>query len=195
MFVIFKLLETRTLGAFVVFFVFFCCCIFFIFFLSFWTFVFFVVVVFLSFCHHYHNHMVNIYYHTNFCSNLTIFQFRSRSRRGGGHFGSSPLMDTLFWSLDNLSVTWLNLLRRLGFVQTPPPVGTLAQIWVLFLPMPLVGAWVNRWQVSPLLPPLPLPHLQIFVSLRYRTFLLGTENVVGGMGLWLSMPFCLMSLL
>ena len=24
---------------------------------------------------HYHNWGVNIYYHTNFCSNLTIFQF------------------------------------------------------------------------------------------------------------------------
>ena len=48
--------------------------------------------------------------------------------------------------------------------------------------MPLAGAWVNRWQVSPPLPPLPLPfpHLQSFVSLRYRTFLLGTENAVGG---------------
>ena len=56
--------------------------------------------------------------------------------------------------------------------------------------MPLAGAWVNRWQVSPPLP-LPLPHLQSFVSLRYRTFLLGTENAVGGgMGLWLSMPSC-----
>ena len=29
----------------------------------------------MSFCHHYHKHGVNIYYHTNFCSNLTIFQF------------------------------------------------------------------------------------------------------------------------
>ena len=58
--------------------------------------------------------------------------------------------------------------------------------------MPLAGAWVNRWQVSPPpLPPLPpFPHLQSFVSLRYRTFLLGTENAVGGMGLWLSMPSC-----
>ena len=31
-----------------------------------------------------------------------------------------------------ISVTWLNLLRRLGFGQTPPPVGTPAQIWVFF---------------------------------------------------------------
>ena len=42
--------------------IFFCCC--YIFFLS-----------FLSFSHHYHNHGVNIYYHTNLCSNPTIFQF------------------------------------------------------------------------------------------------------------------------
>ena len=48
----------------------------------------------------------------------------------------------------------------------------------LFLPTPAsVAAWVFRWQVSPLP---PLPHLQSFVSLRYRTFLLGTENAVGG---------------
>ena len=31
-----------------------------------------------------------------------------------------------------VSVTWLNLLRRLGFGQTPPPVGTPAQIWAFF---------------------------------------------------------------
>ena len=94
------------------FFVFF---VFFVFlsFLSFCLFVFFVLLyfvffvffVFLTFCHHHHNHMINIYYHTICCSNPTIFQFRSRSRRGGGHFGSSPLMDTLFWSLDNLSLS------------------------------------------------------------------------------------------
>ena len=60
------------------------------------------------------------------------------------------------------------------------------QAW--FLPMPLAGAWVNRWTFSSLPP--PLPHLQSFVSLRYRTFLLGTENAMGGMGLWLSMPSC-----
>ena len=48
--------------------------------------------------------------------------------------------------------------------------------------MPLAGAWVNRWQVSLPPLPLPLPHLQSFVSLRYRTFLLGTENAVGGHG-------------
>ena len=64
----------------------------------------------------------------------------------------------------------------------------------LFLPTPPPrGAWVFRWQVSP---PLPLPHLQFFVSLRYRTFLLGTENAVGGggMGLWQCMPSCFYSL-
>ena len=61
--------------------------------------------------------------------------------------------------------------------------------------MPLAGAWVNRWQVSPPplppLPPLPLPlpHLQSFVSLRYRTFLLGTENAVGG-GAWVFGCLC-----
>ena len=50
-----------------------------------------------------------------------------------------------------------------------------------FLPThPPRGAWVFRCQVSPPLPPLPLPHLQSFVSLRYRMFLLGTENAVGG---------------
>ena len=54
-------------------------------------------------------------------------------------------------------------------------------LFVIFLPMPPPrGAWVFRWQVSP--PPPPLPHLQIFVSLRYRKFLLGTENAVGGRG-------------
>ena len=48
----------------------------------------------------------------------------------------------------------------------------------MFLPTPAsVAPWVFRWQVSPLP---PLPHLQSFVSLRYRTFLLGTENAMGG---------------
>ena len=57
---------------------------FFSFFLSFFLFSFllfclfvflpYFLFVFLSFCHHYHNHGVNIYYHTNFSSNLTIFQ-------------------------------------------------------------------------------------------------------------------------
>ena len=54
------------------------------------------------------------------------------------------------------------------------------QTWSIFLPTPLAGAWVNRWTFSP--PPLLLSHLQIFVSLRYRTFMLGTENAVGGHG-------------
>ena len=38
-----------------------------------------------------------------------------------------------------------------------------------------------------------LSHLQSFVSLRYRMFLLGTENAVGGggVGLWQCMPSCL----
>ncbi len=49
-----------------------------------------------------------------------------------------------------------------------------------FLPTPLAGAWVNRWTFSP--PLLLLSHLQSYVSLRYRTFLLGTENAVGGLG-------------
>ena len=41
------------------------------------------------------------------------------------------------------------------------------------------GVWVFRWTFSP--PPLLLlSHLQSFVSLRYRTFMLGTENAVGG---------------
>ena len=69
--------------------------------------------------------------------------------------------------------------------------------FITFLPMPLAGAWVNRWTFSSLPPPLllpPLPHLQSFVYLRYRTFLLGTENAMGGMGLWLSMPSCLLQL-
>ena len=54
---------------------------------------------------------------------------------------------------------------QMHFLPTPPPR----------------GAWVFRWTFSslpPLLP--PLPHLQSFVSLRYRMFLLGTENAVGG---------------
>ena len=83
---------------FFVFFVFLSFCLF-----VFLSFLSFCLFIFLSFCHHYHNHVVNIYYHTNFCSNPTIFQFQSRSRRG--HFGSSPLMDTLFWNLDNLSLS------------------------------------------------------------------------------------------
>ena len=51
-------------------------------FLAFWLFIFlpfchfafylFEIFGFLSFCHHYHNHRVHIYYHTNCCSNLTI---------------------------------------------------------------------------------------------------------------------------
>ena len=51
---------------------------------------------------------------------------------------------------------------------------------LVFLPTPPPrGAWVFRWTFFlPLLP--PLSHLQSFVSLRYRTFLLGTENAVGG---------------
>ena len=61
----------------------------------------------------------------------------------------------------------------------------------LFLPTPLAGVWVNRWTFSPPPPLLLLSHLQSFVSLRYRTFLLGTENAVGGMGLWQCMPSCL----
>ena len=52
---------------------FFSCFSFFVLFCLFLSF--FLLVVFLPFCHHYHNHGVNIYYHTNFCSNLTIFQF------------------------------------------------------------------------------------------------------------------------
>ena len=61
----------------------------------------------------------------------------------------------------------------------------------LFLPTPPPrGAWVFRWTFLSL-PPLPLPHLQSFVSLRYRTFLLGTENAMGGdVGLWQCMPSC-----
>ena len=54
---------------FFVFFDLFVVVVLFVFFLSFCLFV------FLSFCHHYHNHRVHIYYHTNFCSNPTIFQF------------------------------------------------------------------------------------------------------------------------
>ena len=61
------------------FFVFFCC-IFFCLFCNFFLFCLFVFLsfclfAFLSFCHHYHNYRVHIYYHTNFCSNPTIFQF------------------------------------------------------------------------------------------------------------------------
>ena len=70
--------------------------------------------------------------------------------------------------------------------------------WVFrwtFLPTPPPrGAWVFRWTFSslpPLLP--PLPHLQIFVSLRYRTFLLGTENAVGGA--WVFVSVCHLVLL
>ena len=54
-------------------------------------------------------------------------------------------MDTLFWGFGQfISVTWLNLLRRLGFGQTPPPpvdVGTPAQIWVFFLNEPSLRFW------------------------------------------------------
>ena len=73
-------------------------------------------------------------------------------------------------------------------------------MYIIFLPTPPPrGAWVFRWTFFPLppLPPLPLPlpplpHLQSFVSLRYRTFLLGTENAGGGgVGLWQCMPSCL----
>ena len=49
-----------------------------------------------------------------------------------------------------------------------------------FLPTPLAVAWVNRLTFSS--PPSLSSHLQIFVSLRYITFLLGTENAVGGRG-------------
>ena len=60
-----------------------CLFVFFVFFvfLSFLSFCLFCLLVFLvffvllSFCHHYHNHGINIYYHTNFCSNPTIFKF------------------------------------------------------------------------------------------------------------------------
>ena len=30
-------------------------------------------------------------------------------------------MDTLFWSLDNLSVTWPNLFKEVGIRSDPPP--------------------------------------------------------------------------
>ena len=50
------------------FFFFFCLFVF----LSFYLFV-FLPFFFLSFCHYYHNHGVHIYYHTNYCSNPTIF--------------------------------------------------------------------------------------------------------------------------
>ena len=53
----------------------FCLFLSFCLFLCLSVFLSFCLFVFLSFCHHYHNHWVNIYYHTNFCSNPTIFQF------------------------------------------------------------------------------------------------------------------------
>ena len=37
---------------------------------------------------------------------------------------------------------------------------------------------------------LPLPHLQSFVSLRYSTFMLGTENAMGGGGAWVFGSVC-----
>ena len=53
------------------------------------------------------------------------------------------------------------------------------------------GAWVFRWTFLWFL----LSHLQSFVSLRYRKFLLGTENAVGGgVGLWQCMTSCLFRL-
>ena len=113
---------------------FFCLFVFFVFFFVFLSFCIFVFLSFLSFCHHYHNHVVNIYYHTNFCSNPTIFQFQSRSRRG--HFGSSPLKDTLFWNLDNLSCHLAKSLRRLGFIQTPPLLGHWPKYGCCFLNEP-----------------------------------------------------------
>ena len=59
-----------------------------------------------------------------------------------------------------------------------------------FLPTHLAVAWVNIWTFSspPSSPPPPYSppssHHQIF-------FLIGTENTVGGVGLWLCMPSCL----
>ena len=59
----------------------------------------------------------------------------------------------------------------------PPPKKKVSGSLTLFLPTPLAGAWVNRWTFF------PLPsHLQRFVSVRDRTFLLGTENAMGGCG-------------
>ena len=56
--------------------------------------------------------------------------------------------------------------------------------------MPLAVAWVNRLTFSS--PPSPSlsSHLQFFVSLRYITFMLGTENAMGGVCPWQCMPSC-----
>ena len=60
----------------------------------------------------------------------------------------------------------------------------ILHIVITFLPTPAsVAAWVNIWTFSLPLPPLPpLSHLQICVSIRYITFMLGTENAMGGHG-------------
>ena len=92
--------------SFLSFCLFFSFCIFCLFFLLY--FCLFVFFVFLPFCHHYHNHVVNIYYHNFFCSNLTIFKFWSRK-------GEEDTSVLVHWWTD-----------------PPPLVGTPAQIWVLF---------------------------------------------------------------
>ena len=63
--------------------------------------------------------------------------------------------------------------------QKTTPANTKVSFGTFLLTPASVAAWVNRWTFSPLL---LLSHLQSFVSLRYRTFLLGTENAVGGGG-------------
>ena len=119
------------------FFVFLSFCIFvFLSFLSFCPFVFlsFCLFCLFSFCHHYHNHVVNIYYHTNFCSNLTIFKFRSRSK--GKEEDTLVLVHwwTLCFGIWTIYLCYLaKSVKEVGIhSDPPPPVGTVAQIWVFF---------------------------------------------------------------
>ena len=91
----------------------------------------------------------------------------------GGLFG---LNNILFWR----SVFSLKTMLCIFYFRILNPLSGGGLGDLLFLPTPTsVVAWVFIWQVSPLP---PLPHLQFFVSLRYRMFLLGTENAMGGRG-------------
>ena len=59
---------------------------------------------------------------------------------------------------------------RLVFWQTSPLLALRVKYG--FLPMPIAGAWVNRWTFSPPPPLSPslslLSAFQLFVSVRYR---------------------------
>ena len=83
----------------------------------------------------------------------------------------------LTWQMCSF-IFWIQLHTQIVFLPTCPPR----------------GAWVFRWTFSPPPPLLLLSHLQSLVSLRYITFLLGTENAMGGgggVGPWQCMSSCL----